>query len=111
MTEETRCPYNSGVDCPPNERNCMYCGWSPDVAARRMAAVRAGVTEPAAPRPAIQGWRRVVKRDKYGRIVAEYSSIGAAAKATGMTRAAMLYRCDGLKVKADPDGCTYQFKD
>lgn len=107
-----QCPFNSGVDCPPHDRECGRCGWLPAVTQVRKATIGRGPIPSVCPKKSAgQKWRRILKVDDRGNVVAEYSSIGAAVKATSMTRAALLYRCDGLKVKADPDGCTYRYAD
>lgn len=38
--EPVSCKYTSGVNCPEDGRRCDRCGHNPEVAARRLEAIR-----------------------------------------------------------------------
>ena len=54
--EPPTCPYNDGVTCNPDERNCACCGFDPAVAKARLARIckKLGIPAPETQEPEAQ---------------------------------------------------------
>ena len=107
MADHT-CPYNVGVTCPPNNRQCDACGWNPGY-------VRCPVTARPAVHPQQSPTRskRVAKVDAKGKVVEVYSSTTMAAQENGISRTAVRERCLGKinRFSLDLCGCTFKYLD